>query len=170
MTRHDGTTHDETPHRTARRTGAPCDTNRKGAANANGRQPTAQQTSTPHSRAPGQQHSTAEQNTTRRTKQPTPNRSTTQQDAGHRTPPGATAGGGGGDGTSAKRTDRLKGSEPRREKETPLNRGQGQRHGKTRQQQEDKGKRAAGATEGATKQPSGAQQPQGTEATRENAE
>ena len=139
-----GSTHTETPHKLAGRSG----TNSNGAANANGRRPTTkpttQQHSTPHSKAPAQQHSTAQQNTPRRTKQPTPNRGTAQQDAEHRTPPGATTEGGGG-GTApacnAQSDEGLRAGVGKRNptKQVPRRRA----WEKTRQQQQDTGKRAA---------------------------
>ena len=104
-----------------------------------------QQTSTPHRKAPAQRHSTAQQNTARRTKQPTPNRGTTQQDGGHRTPPGATAGGrGGGTAPARNAQSALKAASRGGTKKPNQTGAKAKGTEKTRRQQEDTGKRAAG--------------------------
>ena len=107
---------------TARHSRAPGDNNKNGAANAHGsrpaKKPTTQHDSTPNNKAPAHQHITAQKNTAKHTKQPTPDLGTTQQDAGHRTTPGATAGGGGGTAPAHNAHTTRKRGTPMEEKET----------------------------------------------------
>ena len=132
-----------------------------------------------NSRAPRSRTPRAAQNSPHPTAAP---HNKTRGTAHHKAQPG---GGEGGHGTSGQSTERAKGREPRGEKDTQPKRSQGQRHGKNKAAAGGHRKtssRAAtpakhkpgqgggtGTTEGTDKRPVGAEQPQGTEATRVNA-